>query len=393
MTMLVKRPETAFDREIVWRNPDAPAGSSQAVFRFPYCVRSGEQSWGEFQERLAQLSADRFFLVSEITIPAGLRIHVAHQVGEVAPCVPLIFQGKEETKTLLTVSALLEQALKAAASRASVIIALGGGLVGNVAGLVAGLLFRGIRFVQLPTTLLAMSDSVLSLKQGVNSSLGKNHAGLFVAPQIVWANLDLLATLPLSEMRAALCELIKNICVLDASYLDEVAGMLRFDATYNQAQQARFIDLCIAMKGAVMANDALEKHEALALEYGHTIGHALELAAPGKLSHGLAVGLGLLVEAWSAYHLGLLSRADLQTHYALLRANGAPVQIPPHPAYETENLFRYVEKDNKRGYLPPIPGTYPMVVLDGLGRPHRTAGTALTPVGQAEIAAALSACR
>lgn len=156
-------------------------------------------------------------------------------------------------------------------------IALGGGLAGNVAGLLAGLLMRGVRLVHLPTTLLAMSDSCLSLKQGTISPLGKNHLGLFHAPAFVWSDLAFLEYLPAREIRSAPCELIKNVLAIYPGQLAEVQSRLRPAADYSQEELAWFIDLCITAKSSVMASDALEKHWALVLEYGHTIGHALEL--------------------------------------------------------------------------------------------------------------------
>ncbi|HLG77699.1 MAG TPA: 2-deoxy-scyllo-inosose synthase [Ktedonobacteraceae bacterium] len=394
MSITIETPVLRLDRQIVWRNPDPP----HSLFQFPYHLRSGDKSWRELQERLAQLQADRFLLISETGLPAPLKALVCERIGVVRPCLSLSFEQGERNKNILTLHQLIDAAIDAGATKASVVVALGGGLAGNVAGFLAGTLFRGIRFVHVPTTLLAASDSVISLKQGINSSFGKNHVGLFYAPAFVWSNLDLLQTLPRDETRAALCELIKNILAICPEYLEEVFRTLRMNAQYTPCQLARFIEICLEAKCSVMAEDALEKHRAIVLEYGHTIGHALELAVPGRLTHGLAVGLGMIVEATIAHLLGLLSEEDLEIHYRLLQANGAPTRIPAHEGYSTEKLFTFLEKDNKRGSRYREAGEecghFDMVLLRGLGQPNLSSdGTVLTRVERAVIEAALAACR
>jgi 3-dehydroquinate synthetase len=384
--MIVKN-RLALDREIRWKNPDPP----REEFSYDYYLRTGEESWGELLGKLRALSADRFVIVSDGGFPRQLAAAVRDRIATVAPCSLLTFEGREEAKNLLTVYELGNAALREGAMRSSVVIALGGGLAGNIAGLLAGLFLRGARLVHLPTTLLAMSDSCLSLKQGVNSELGKNHFGMFYPPQFVWAHLSFLSALPAREIRSALCELIKNVLAICPDLYDEIAGTLRPDAVYSEEQLAHFIDFCIAAKCAVMAEDALEKHQAVVLEYGHSVGHALELVSQGAFPHGLAVGVGMVVEATIAHRLGLLPQADLAAHYALLRANGASTAIPHD--YEAESLLSVMRRDNKRGYLPFAPGKMDIVLLRGLGSPNRTARTVLTQVDEGEVAAALEACR
>lgn len=375
------------DREMQWTNPDPP----YAQYRFPFHVRAN--AWPELQSRLRDLAADRFILITDDSFPAHLAAQVKQQIQAVADCELLTFGGGERAKNLVTVQRLGDRALQAGATRASVFIALGGGLVGNVTGLLAGLFCRGSRFVHVPTTLLAASDSCLSLKQGVNSQVGKNHYGLFHAPVFVWSDLAFFETLPTLEIRAALNECIKNILAICPHYRAELKALLRLDALYLPSQFMRIIDLCIEAKSSLMQKDALEKHQAVTLEYGHSIGHALELAAPGKLPHGIAIGLGMVVEATISHLLGLLSDSDLQAHYELLEANGAPVAIPNHPAYTTENLLRLLAHDNKRGYLPATPDTYDMVLLKALGKPARTGNSVISHVHRSDVVAALAACR
>ena len=369
------------------RNPDPP----QEEYSYPYYLRNEENVWSEFLERLARLRPDRVVVIAEQALPASLRETVAAQLRTAFPTVVLTFAGGEAGKNLLTVHALLEQAIAAGATRASVIVALGGGLVGNVAGLLAGVCFRGVPLVHVPTTLLAQSDSVLSLKQGVNGSYGKNHVGLFKAPAFVWSQLGFLETLPTREIRAALCESIKNALTIAPDHIPELLCLLRPQARYTQAQLARVIELAIEAKTAVMAHDALEKHEAVVLEYGHTVGHAIEVLAQGAIPHGEAVGIGMIVEGDIARRKGMLSLDALQLHHTLLQANGSPTTVPEHLG--TEALLRMMQRDNKRGYLAAQPDTFALVQLEALGQPHQTASTVLTLVDEREVRAALTRCR
>lgn len=371
------------EREILWKNPDPP----YQVYSYPYYLHAGPDVWEALLTKLHALAADRFFIITDGSFPFPIAEDVKRRLASMVPCSLHVFSGGEQTKNLITVFQLGNEVLRKGATRASVIIALGGGLAGNIAGLLAGLFLRGARLVHIPTTLLAMSDSCLSLKQGVNSELGKNHFGMFYQPEFVWTDLSFLASLPPREIRSALCELIKNVLAICPDYFDEIAGVLRADAVYSQEQIAHFIDLCITAKCSVMRNDALEKHEAVVLEYGHSVGHALEMVSHGSIPHGLAIGIGMVIEAEISRQLGLLSQSDLEAHLTLLRANGAPTSIPT--PYGVEELLSVLSKDNKRGYLPPVPGKLDIVLLKALGEPNRTGKTVITQVDEAVVRAAI----
>jgi 3-dehydroquinate synthetase len=286
--------------------------------------------------------------------------------------------ANEKAKTLTTINDLSTKAFGSGATRRSVFVALGGGLAGNVAGLLAHLTMRGARLVHIPTTLLAMSDSVLSLKQAVNSTVGKNHLGAFHAPELVWAQLDFLATLPPSEIRAALCEAIKNVVAICPARYGEMAARLRADALYTPAELTWFIGMCIDAKQQVMEADPWEKGRALILEYGHTVGHAAELLSGGGFSHGLAIGVGGLVAARIATILGCGDPAAERAHEALLELNGAPTMFPA--GLTADHLMQAIRLDNKRGYLPHTPGHVDMILLAGLGQPHQSGGSIITQV-------------
>ena len=346
--------------------------------RFPFHVCAGESSWPELQRHVRGLDADLFAVVTDVGVPRSAVRSAVSALGGVARTEVLTLTAEEKDKTLATVDRLAGQVIRAGATRASVVVALGGGLVGNVAGLLAALLYRGVRLVHLPTTLLAMSDSALSLKQAVNSGAGKNHLGTFHAPVLVWNNLDLLTSLPPEEISSALCETIKNVLGIVPGRYDELAVALRPDARYSLDTLAGFIDLCVHAKAEVTRHDPLEQREGLVLEYGHTVGHAAELLTGGALRHGHAVGVGMLVAARVSRLLGHLDTEVEAAHHALLVRNGAPVHLP---ADVNENaLMDVIQYDNKRGYLPARPGTTDLVLLAGLGRPLVHGDSLLTRV-------------
>ncbi|TDD60799.1 2-deoxy-scyllo-inosose synthase [Actinomadura rubrisoli] len=357
--------------------------------RYPFHVHSGERSWAELAARLTRLEADRLVVVTDDGVPGAITSEVGGRLSAVADTVVLSIPNSEKAKTIDTLDGLAERALRHGVTRNSVIVALGGGLAGNVAGLLAALTFRGLRLVHLPTTLLGMSDSVLSLKQAVNSRVGKNHLGTFHAPVLVWNHLDFLATLPREETQAALCEMIKNVLGICPERYDEVAATLRPDARYAPRELAAFIDLCVDAKTAVMRDDPREKREALVLEYGHTVGHAAELLTGGALRHGHAIGVGMLVAARAAVLLGLMDPAEEGAHRTLLERNGAPTRLPE--GLTADEILAVVRRDNKRGYVPFREGTVDMVLLEGLGRPHWVGDNVITQVEEPVVRAAVEA--
>jgi 3-dehydroquinate synthase/2-deoxy-scyllo-inosose synthase len=346
--------------------------------RYPIYVRSGDAAWEELSGLLAALRADRFLLVTDGGVPVPVAATVGRLLEALAPVTVLRIPAGERAKTLSTVDDLANKAFAGGATRRSVFVALGGGLAGNLAGLLAHLFLRGTRLVHIPTTLLAMSDSVVSLKQAVNSDVGKNHLGAFHAPDLVWSQLDCLATLPADQVRSALCEAIKNVIAICPGRHQELAGRLRADAAYSHAELAWFIGMCVDAKQQVMAADPQEKGRGLVLEYGHTVGHAAELVTGGSLTHGLAIGIGGLVAARVATILGVGDPAVERAHEALLLRNGAPTYLCAD--LDADRLMRAIRLDNKRGYIPHRPGCIDMVLLAGPGRPCQANGSLITQV-------------
>ncbi|NBB94355.1 MAG: 3-dehydroquinate synthase [Planctomycetes bacterium] len=249
----------------------------------------------------------------------------------------LCFAAGETHKTLATVSKLLDGVLRhsPAIDRKTVIVALGGGVVGDVAGFVAAVALRGLRVVQVPTSLLACVDSSVGGKTGVDHAAGKNLIGAFHQPRAVLIDVDTLRTLPAAELRNGLPECVKHAVIRDASLLDFIRdhavdllagedGRLTFDAEV----MSELISRNVAIKAAVVAGDEHEVGVRSHLNFGHTIGHAVEATIGyDKLRHGEAVALGMIAANDIAVRRDLLSADAAEAVRSVLGALDLPVRI------------------------------------------------------------------
>jgi len=239
----------------------------------------------------------------------------------------------ERSKSLAQAGRLWDQLLAAGADRGSAIVALGGGVVGDLAGFVAATLLRGVAVVQVPTSLLAMVDSSVGGKTGVNVARGKNLVGAFHQPRLVWIDAVTLRTLPPRQLRAGLAEVVKHAAIRDAGLFAaleaEGEGLLAARAP------ERFVPLLernCAIKAAVVAADERESGLRMHLNFGHTLGHAVEaLARYRGVLHGEAVAIGMAFAARRSEALGLAEPGTAARLVALLERLGLPTELPAHP--------------------------------------------------------------
>lgn len=293
-------------------------------------------------------------------------------------------QAIERNKTLSTIQEIMDFAIKSGISRSSLIIAIGGGIIGNIAGLVAGLLYRGVKLIHVPTTIVAMADSILSNKQAVNSALSKNSFGIYYTPEKCFIDTRLLETLPRLHINAGLVEIAKNILAFDPQNIDHFRNLISSNLDYNSF--AEIVLLGIKQKAKLLEMDRFEKGPGLILEYGHTIGHALEYIM--NIPHGIAVGLGMLVESEISRAKGWLSYEEFKIHRELIELCIGELAI--ESICNLEELKKTLFKDNKIGYLNGSSEEVPMVLLSGLGQPKYNHGIPLEMVHVREI---LNACQ
>ncbi|NCT67200.1 MAG: 3-dehydroquinate synthase [Rhodanobacteraceae bacterium] len=273
----------------------------------------------------------------------------------------LVLPDGEAHKTLEQAARVFDALAALGATRDATIVALGGGVIGDLAGFAAACWMRGIDFVQMPTTLLAMVDSSVGGKTGVNLPAGKNLVGAFHQPRAVVADTATLATLPAREYRAGLAEVVKYGAIGDAAlfaWLEAHADAL--NARDPSALAAAIAASC-RHKAGVVARDEHEQSERALLNFGHTFGHALEAGTGyGTLLHGEAVAIGMVLAAKLSAELGRAPHADAERLAALLAALGLPVTLPPCDPAQLLALMR-LDKKNLAGRLR-------LILWRGLGR-------------------------
>jgi len=253
----------------------------------------------------------------------------------------------EKHKTVSTVEAVLDSLVAMRAGRDATVVALGGGVVGDIAGFAAACYMRGIAFVQVPTTLLAQVDSSVGGKTGVNHAGGKNLVGAFHQPRIVLIDTDTLATLPDRELRAGLAEVIKYGAIVDADFFawleDNIGGLLERDP----AMLATAIRRSCELKADVVAEDELEAGKRALLNFGHTFGHAIEnVAGYGEWLHGEAVAAGMIMAA----RLSGIDEASQERLRALIEVAGLPVEPPAAAAARLREAMQ-TDKKARAGRL------------------------------------------
>jgi len=258
----------------------------------------------------------------------------------------------EQAKRLDVARDLWDRLLDAGCDRTSTVVALGGGAVGDVAGFAAATYMRGMNLVQVPTTLLAQVDASIGGKTAIDHPRGKNLIGAFHQPRIVIVDPATLATLPEREFRSGLAEVIKHGIVLDAAYFADLEASIPALLRRDLATLERVVAGSCRLKARVVERDEQEAELRWVLNYGHTVGHALE-AATGfhRWAHGEAVSLGIAAEARVAERLGIGSRATTERQVRLLSAVGLPVNgLQVDPATVIEAMSR--DKKSRDGRIP-----------------------------------------
>lgn len=257
----------------------------------------------------------------------------------------IIFKAGEKHKTRKTKEYLEDRILKIGAKRDSTIIALGGGVVGDIAGFTAATINRGIPHIQIPTTLLAQVDSSVGGKVGVDHPLGKNLIGAFYQPKRVYIDPQTLTTLSDSEYRNGLAEVVKYGAVLDKDFFDYLERNWIKIQRRDVITMSYIIERCCSLKASVVATDELETGYRRILNFGHTIGHAIELLSNYKINHGSAVSIGMTIEALLAQRIGIL-RGDHPTKIAaLLLLFGLPIRIPND--IKMSDIIKATQRDKK----------------------------------------------
>jgi 3-dehydroquinate synthase len=260
------------------------------------------------------------------------------------PCRQWVFPASEESKSLDNIGKLWDGFVGEQLDRDSVIVALGGGVVGDLAGFAAATYQRGVRFVQVPTTLLAQVDSAIGGKNGINRG-GKNLAGTIQQPELVLIDPEYLATLPPQHLASGLAEVIKYGFIRDPEILSLISKPVGFsEIAADAVLLAELVRRSVQIKVDIVSRDELESGERILLNYGHTVGHALEAVQGYRgVLHGEAVGLGMLAAATLASELGHATPELAEQTRRILRTVG----LPTSTSITTEAMQTYLQRDKK----------------------------------------------
>ena len=278
-----------------------------------------------------------------------------------AKTLRVVLPDGEEHKDWKTLDRLFAALLEARVGRSGVLVALGGGVVGDIAGFAAASYQRGIGHLQVPTTLLAQVDSSVGGKTAINHALGKNMIGAFHQPVAVVADTATLATLPPREYAAGLAEIVKYGAIFDSGFLGWIEAHEKALLALEPAALARAILRSCEIKADIVARDERESGARALLNFGHTFGHAIESASGyGTLLHGEAVAIGMAMAARFSARLGRIPAADPERLVRLLARLGLPVETPRFPV---PTWLEYMGRDKKNE-----DGRITLILLDAMGR-------------------------
>ena len=298
----------------------------------PYPILIGTGLLGDAAALLAPLRGRHALIVSDANVASlhAARVRAALRSRDGIVVGECVLPAGEASKRLVQFERVLQSLAALGATRDACVYALGGGVVGDLAGFAAACWMRGVDCVQLPTTLLAMVDSSVGGKTGLDLDAGKNLIGAFHPPVAVLADTDALRTLPVRELRAGLAEVVKYGAIRDAAFLDWLEANVGALLAGGGDALSEAIARSCAHKASIVERDPYEHGERALLNFGHTFGHAIEAEqAYAGLNHGEAVAVGMVLAARLSARLGMAEVVDADRLTALLARFGLPVAIPP----------------------------------------------------------------
>ncbi|MDN3508752.1 MAG: 3-dehydroquinate synthase [Candidatus Neptunochlamydia sp.] len=283
-------------------------------------------------------------------------------------CHLVTFQGGEKSKTRKTKEEIENQLLAQKLGRDTLLIVMGGGVTTDIGGFVASTYLRGVPYISVPTSLLAMVDASIGGKTGVNVKGGKNMIGSIYSPLAIFMDFSMLSTLPDSEILCGSAEILKAGLIADKHLFEELEEKIGHWKERNLDFLKRLISQSVKIKKKVIERDLKESGERHILNFGHTIGHAIEALEGYTLSHGEAVAIGMVVEAFIAHKMQTLTESDFNAIYQLVRKMGFTLEISEKAT--TATMKERMMRDKKAKEATPR-----FVILDGIGKVHRFKGS------------------
>lgn len=290
----------------------------------------------------AAAPATRYAVISDSNVAPLHGDAVRDALATLAPTELLTFPAGEASKTRQSWARLTDALLDAGLGRDGCIVAVGGGVTGDLAGFVAATYLRGVPLIQCPTSLLAMVDASVGGKTGVDTKRGKNLVGAFHQPACVIADVSALATLPEPELRAGLAEVVKHACIADAAQLERLTAA---DPLRSSASLPSVVAHSVRIKARFVEADVREAGPRMALNFGHTVGHAIERVLDYRISHGRAVAAGMAAEAAIGEAAGVTERGTADRVRSALTQLSLPATLPD---LEADRLLAAMRVDKKR---------------------------------------------
>jgi len=306
--------------------------------------------------------ATSIYIVTNTTVAPLYAERLTKTLGSFGKPVRIItLPDGESYKDWKNLQLIFDDLLKFGADRQTMLVALGGGVIGDMTGFAAASFMRGIRFIQVPTTLLSQVDSSVGGKTGINHPLGKNMIGAFHQPVAVIADLNTLKTLPARELSAGLAEVVKHGAIADAQFLDWIEANAKDLLACNTEAMGHAVLRSCEIKSAVVSADEREGGIRATLNFGHTFGHAIEAGMGyGEWLHGEAVGCGMVLGADLSCRLNLISTADVQRLTKIIKSMNLPIVPPKFGAARYMELMQ-VDKKTEGGQIR-------YVVLEKIGK-------------------------
>ncbi|GAE02638.1 3-dehydroquinate synthase [Clostridium botulinum B str. Osaka05] len=324
-------------------------------------------------EKMMDLNTDKFFLITDDVVYNLFGNELLEYMNQKVSVKLIKLPSGEKHKNIKVFNDLMEDLFDNNVTKSSILISLGGGVVGNITGLAAALAFRGIRFFHIPTTFMSQTDSILSRKQGINSFYGKNMIGSYYTPLFNFIDTSFLTFDSERFIRGSFVETVKNGFIYNADFLNKLKSVIKNDFNVNQEGVFNLVKMSIESKLPIMKADPTEKGLAMILEYGHTVGHAIEKLSYGKLSHGESVSIGMMVAARVSEKLGYLSKQDVKEHLDILSALKTPTKIPSN--IKISDIINRIKLDNKKDM-----NGIRFVVLENIGKCINTDGSYMIKV-------------
>ena len=328
-------------------------------FHYPICFEEDFSNLAQVMKEEGLVDR-KICIVTDSNVGPLYEESVKQVLSEVSSDISVFtFEAGEKNKNLNTVSALYQALIQNGLDRKSLLVALGGGVVGDLTGFGAATYLRGIDFIQVPTTLLAQVDSSVGGKTGVDFQQYKNMVGAFHQPRLVYMNLSTLSSLPAEQFACGMGEILKTGLICDGDFFRYVCCEQKEIKKLDMEQIARMIRRCCEIKAGVVERDPKEQGERALLNFGHTLGHAIEKLKNFELLHGECVAIGMVAASYLSYLRNMITEAQYRTICEMIQQMQLPTTVE---GLTKEDIIRVSKNDKKMNA-----GQIRFILLDGLG--------------------------